>query len=102
MKDVEGFWATVQAWFDHHTTIGAVLMSAWISLVRMIYDGKRDWKSIALESTLCGSMTLALTSALDVFGVPHSSASFVGGVVGFIGVEKVRSATEKWVGRKAG
>lgn len=100
-KDVS-ILTSIALWLDQHTTFGAVIFSAWIAVLRMVYDGRHDAWKMMLEAVLCGSLTLALTSAMSVFGMEPGSASFIGGVVGFIGVDKVRSNLDRWLGRRAG
>lgn len=76
-------------------------MAGLIAYGRLIYDGatrKNKW----LEGVLCGALSLCITSTLDVVGLPVSISPFVGGVIGFVGVDKLReiaiSALRKRVG----
>ncbi|KAB7712830.1 phage holin, lambda family, partial [Plesiomonas shigelloides] len=43
-----------------------------------------------LEGALCGALSLSFVSGMKWFGIPDDAAAFVGGMVGFIGVEKLR------------
>ncbi|EAQ9896828.1 phage holin, lambda family, partial [Salmonella enterica] len=66
------FWAAVltglkNAW----PQILGALMAGLIAYGRLIYDGatrKNKW----LEGVLCGALSLCVTSALDVVGLPVS------------------------------
>ncbi len=53
-----------------------------------------------LESVLCGCITLAILSGLSLLGLPQEAAAFVGGMVGLLGVDKVRSLAEYFAGSK--
>ncbi|MNJ77440.1 Phage holin family (Lysis protein S) [compost metagenome] len=55
-----------------------------------------------LEGGLCGMVTLALVPLLEWFGLPQSMATFAGGMVGFMGVEKLRDYSDRFISRKAG
>ncbi|ECF6058570.1 phage holin, lambda family, partial [Salmonella enterica subsp. diarizonae] len=84
------FWAAVltglkNAW----PQILGASMAGLIAYGRLIYDGatrKNKW----LEGVLCGALSLCVTSALDVVGLPVSISPFVGGIIGFVGVDKLR------------
>ncbi|MNP64956.1 Phage holin family (Lysis protein S) [compost metagenome] len=41
-------------------------------------------------------------SGMDWMGVPASASGFVGGMVGFLGVETVREYAQRILGKKAG
>ena len=55
-----------------------------------------------LESLLCGAISLSLMSAMEWVGVPTSASGFIGGSVGFLGVDKMRSMHERLLAMKAG
>ncbi|TRN46799.1 phage holin, lambda family, partial [Salmonella enterica subsp. enterica] len=68
---------------------------------RLIYDGatrKNKW----LEGVLCGALSLCVTSALDVVGLPVSISPFVGGIIGFVGVDKLREIAISALKKRAG
>ena len=98
-KDL-GFWASAWTYLSTSPIVGAVLLSMGIAVLRMVYDGKRQWARLILESAMCGTLTVALWSALEVFGISDTASVFVGGLVGFMGVEKCREAAERWLGKK--
>ncbi len=56
-------------------------------------DIRRRHRKINGEGRLCGALSLCVTSALDVVGLPVSISPFVGGIVGFVGVDKLREIT---------
>ncbi|WP_217076771.1 phage holin, lambda family [Klebsiella sp. PL-2018] len=96
------FWAAVatglkSAW----PQILGASMAGLIAYGRLIYDGatrKNKW----LEGVLCGALSLCITSALDVVGLPVSISPFVGGVIGFVGVDKLREIAISALKKRAG
>ncbi len=96
------FWAAVltglkNAW----PQILGALMAGLIAYGRLIYDGatrKNKW----LEGVLCGALSLCVTSALDVVGLPVSISPFVGGIIGFVGVDKLREIAISALKKRAG
>jgi lambda family phage holin len=49
---------------------------------------------------MCGLATLTLVPLLEYLGLPQSMATFAGGLVGFIGVEKLRDLAVRFGERK--
>lgn len=47
------------------------------------------------EGSICGVLPLTIISGLEFFSLPQSMATFVGGWVGFLGVEKIRSIADR-------
>lgn len=94
-------WAMAAAWLSAHSPViyGGLLAMA-TAIVRVIYAGGtfRQW---LLEGVLCGLLSLTLSSGLGLVGLPMSAASFMGGMVGFLGVETLREVAIKVLGRKA-
>ncbi|ERN88542.1 endonuclease [Salmonella enterica subsp. enterica serovar Typhimurium str. CDC_2009K1288] len=75
-------------------------MAGLIAYGRLIYDGAR--KNKWLEGVLCGALSLCVTSALDVVGLPVSISPFVGGIIGFVGVDKLREIAISALKKRAG
>lgn len=93
-------WAAFVAWVaSHHPQLYAFGLSVAIAVVRVIY-GNGGWRQMALEGALCGLATLTLVPLLSYFGLPDSMATFVGGAVGFMGVEKLREYADRIIGKK--
>lgn len=93
-------WAIALAWIGQHAPIiYATGLSVMISALRIIYRGGTR-KAVLLESVLCGCITLAILSGLSLFGLPQEAAAFAGGMVGLLGVDKVRSLAERFAGAK--
>lgn len=95
-------WAVLAAWWAaNQASLHAVLLSVAIAVVRVIYGGGRA-RAMVLEGVLCGLATLSLIPLLEVLGLPQAMASFIGGMVGFLGVEKIREMAERFGQHKAG
>lgn len=102
MHDESKIFAAISQWFVHHqVAINAVGLSMLISVARVVYGGGRA-RQVALESVLCGLVTVALIPLLELLGLPQSMASFIGGCVGFIGVDKLREIAIRFANSRAG
>lgn len=93
-------WTALAAWWGaHQASLHAMGLSMAIAVARVIYGGGKG-KQIALEAVLCGLATLSLIPMLEWLGFPQSMASFAGGLVGFLGVEKLREIAERFADKK--
>ncbi|MCF5057488.1 phage holin, lambda family [Pseudomonas proteolytica] len=89
------FWVMALAWLSQHSPVlYAALLSAVMAGLRIIYGGGTR-RQIFVEGAICGGLTVTLISGLEFFGLPQSMATFVGGWVGFLGVEKIRSIADR-------
>lgn len=93
-------WVATNAQF---ITAGA--MAASISFARIAYEytsgaRKRSWGASVAESVLCGLFALGLVAGMELVGLPQSAATFVGAMVGFIGVDKLKAWLEAWGDKK--
>ncbi|WP_425318302.1 phage holin, lambda family [Pseudomonas nitroreducens] len=96
MPDKPETWAFVSAWLVQHAPVlYAAGLSFVMAAVRIIYGGGTRRQAL-LEGALCGGLTLTLISALEFFGLPQSLSTFVGGWVGFLGVEKIRALADRY------
>lgn len=95
-------WAALLAWLSIHApSVYAFLLSVTIAVVRVIYGGGTS-RQMVLEGIMCGLATLTLVPLLQVIGLPESMATFAGGLVGFIGVEKLRDIAIRFGEKRAG
>lgn len=95
-------WAALIAWLSIHApSVYAFLLSVTIAVVRVIYGGGTS-RQMILEGIMCGLATLTLVPLLQVIGLPESMATFAGGLVGFIGVEKLRDIAIRFGEKRAG
>ena len=74
--------------------MGAVLLSVAMAVLRIAYVGG-GWKKMVLEGLMCGAMTLTAVSALEYFSLPQSLSIAIGGALGFVGVEQVRTVATR-------
>lgn len=93
-------WALILAWLSQHAPIlYATSLSISISGLRIMYRGGTR-KAVLLECFLCGCITLAMLSGLNLIGLPEAAGAFVGGMVGLLGVDKVRALAERFAASK--
>lgn len=101
-----GMWQHIFEWLKNTLpVIYAMGVSAAMAILRIFYDdhvnGKpTSWKALILEGSLCGMITLAMASGLEIINVPQSASQFAGGMVGLIGVMKVREIASRWLSLK--
>ena len=101
MKD-PGLWAVILGWLaEHQPVIYGVVLSMGTAALRVVYGGGKRRQAL-LEAIMCGAIALTLMSGMDWMGVPASASGFVGGMVGFLGVETVREYAQRFLGKKAG
>jgi lambda family phage holin len=99
MPDKPDTWAVLTAWLHPHwSAIFAACLSGVIAALRVIYDGGKPRESI-LESLLCGTLTLAVSSTMEWLSLPPSMATFFGGIIGLAGVKSVRRLAVRRVDR---
>ena len=95
-------WVMVAAWLQMNSpSLYAFGLSVVMAVLRTVYGGG-CWRCALLEGCICGLVTLALVPLLEWFGLPQSMATFAGGWVGFLGVEKLRVVADKLVMRRVG
>lgn len=88
-------WALIVEWCPE---VKAFLMAFTLAVLRIMYDNKESrWQRIILEALLCGALAVGLSSGLRFFHLDSSLAVFFGSVIGFFGVEFVRSRAQKYV-----
>jgi len=95
-------WVSVLAWLG---TIAAALyapgLSVAIAVLRVIY-GNGGRRQMFIEGALCGLCTLSIVPLLEWLGLPSSMATFAGGAVGFLGVDKLRVYADRFLDAKVG
>lgn len=74
------------------------LATAWFRVMRS--GGTKRQR--AIEAAMCGALSLTLMSAMEWFGVPTSASGFIGGSVGFLGVEKIKEVANIVLSKKVG
>ncbi|MCX8956368.1 phage holin, lambda family [Erwinia psidii] len=74
-------------------TIFSALSALVISFFMGIYD-KKNLSEIVAGPFVCAIFTLAISGSLEHLGFPDNAVNLVGGVIGFIGVDKLRYLVE--------
>lgn len=71
--------------------IAGALLSTVIAIFRVIYD-KEETKPIRvlMEACICGGLTVSVSHAIKALGLDTNWVMFAGGVIGYIGSNKVR------------
>jgi lambda family phage holin len=66
-------------------------MAIAVSVLRVVYDrNETSFFRIALESLICGALTVTAGSALVALGYSQEWYLFCGGTIGFMGSQSVR------------
>ncbi|MBH3308973.1 phage holin, lambda family [Pseudomonas mosselii] len=95
MPDKPDTWAIALAWLSQHSPLlYAAGLSCTMAVLRITYGGGTR-RQMLVEGAICGGLTLTMISGFEFFGLPQSMAAFVGGWVGLLGVDKVRSIADR-------
>lgn len=84
---------------ENYPILYAAGLSAAIAGSRLMLGGG-SLRRIAIESVVCGLITLAASNGLALFGIPQEYAPFFGGIIGLIGAEGVRAGAKRLFDRK--
>ncbi|MGL5948250.1 MAG: phage holin, lambda family [Aeromonas sp.] len=88
------------AWFDEHwPAVYGFGLAVSIAYLRVAYAGGARRQRL-LEALLCGAISLAVMSAMGLVGIPAQASGFVGGAIGFLGVEQIRSVARSVLARR--
>lgn len=83
------------------STMQGAIMAFIIALLRIVWDGNETRPiRILLEASICGALSLCVTSIIDFFSLPASAAITIGGAIGFIGVTALRDLILRFIKRK--
>jgi lambda family phage holin len=83
------------------TPIKAALLSAGIAIVRVVYDRQETkWHRVVLEAAFCGGITFVGYYAVKAAGVDETWSVVIGGAIGSLGSETVRSLANRIINRK--
>lgn len=73
------------------STVQGAIMATTIATLRILYDAKNTKPfRIMLEALICGALALCISSLIEIFHLPSSAATTIGGAIGFIGVNTLR------------
>lgn len=79
------------------------LMAAVLAVLRIYFDKSETAKvRIALESLICGFLTLAIGSGLIALGYGPEVFLFVAGVTGFFGTQWIRKSSQAFFNKVIG
>lgn len=78
---------------DYLPTLFSALSALIIAFFMGIYD-KRNSAEIFAGPFVCAIFTLAISGSLEYLGLPDNTMNIVGGVIGLIGVDKLRYLVE--------
>lgn len=88
-------WAIVIAWLlENGSAIYGALLALAIAFLRITYHGGRGQRRL-IEALLCGLITLAVDTGVRLLGIPDDATPFIGGMVGLLGVDTLRSLAER-------
>ena len=100
MPDKPDTWAVALAWLSQHAPIlYAAGLSCVMAVLRITYGGGTG-RQMLIEGAICGGLSLTIISGLEFFGLPQTMSTFVGGWVGFLGVETIRTVADRYLGMK--
>ncbi|AVX11503.1 phage holin, lambda family [Stutzerimonas stutzeri] len=101
MHDQPETLARLAAWVqENYPIIYAAALSMGIAGGSRLMLGGGSLRRIAIESVVCGLITLAASNGLALFGIPQEYAPFFGGIIGLIGAEGVRAGAKRLFERK--
>lgn len=78
-----------------------VLMAVTIAILRVIYDQQETrFLRVVLEAALCGALALAAKFGVVAAGLNINWAVFIGGCIGYLGIQSVRAIAMKFINGK--
>lgn len=102
MKMKKMYKNTILDWLQSNwPMLYSMFMAFIIAFGRLTYDGiggRRKW----VEALFCGALTLVASSGLELFGISNNMTPFIGGVIGWLGIDKLRQLSHAVVDKKLG
>jgi lambda family phage holin len=96
----QGFWGASLKWIaENAPAIYAGLAAVGVSSMMNIKDGKPKKYTIT-SSIVCGIIGMSLSGLMTHVGLPANASALVGGIVGFIGADKLRDIATAMVNRR--
>lgn len=85
-------WLILGAYIhQNYNAIVGFTMAFFMSLLRAAFlRQKTSFRQRILDGAICGALTLSSMSLLNHLGFSEGLATFIGGMLGFIGAEKIR------------
>lgn len=80
---------------------GGVIMALVVSVLRIIYD-REETSAVRMvsEAMICGALTLAIGSGVEAAGLGNGWHLFIGGLVGALGSQFVRTIAKSIISKK--
>lgn len=83
-------------------TVLSAILAIVIAMLRVIYDKEEtSVVRMSLESVLCGALAVVAGSGVNALGLDQDWTIFIGGVIGFVGSQSIRSYADMFLKRKA-
>lgn len=89
------------SWWRGEVPVGGIIMAGAMAILRMSYFGHRR-RDIILESVLCAALAMTAYSAIDYLHIPKILTLAIGGLIGFIGVRKLRAYLSHYLDKRYG
>ncbi|MEQ7869326.1 phage holin, lambda family [Chromohalobacter salexigens] len=97
--DISSAISVVKELFKGDSLLAGILISAAISTLRVISRGGGKLE-VLIEAMLCGFLTFVSYSLMNHLGISEGLTVTVGGVIGFMGVKKIRFFLDKAISSK--
>lgn len=97
--DISSVIVVAKDLFKGDSLLTGMLVSVVISTLRVVSKGGGKLE-VLLEAMLCGCLTFVSYSLMNYLGVSDELTVTVGGVIGFMGVQKVRFFIDKAISSK--
>ncbi|WKS98491.1 phage holin, lambda family [Gallibacterium salpingitidis] len=99
-----GVWLIIWAYLQqNYNAIAGFVMAFFMSILRALFlQQKSSYRRRVLDGAICGALTLSCMSLLNFLGMPENLAVFAGGMLGFIGAEKIREFLFRFISTKVG
>lgn len=82
--------------------VWGALLAFTIAVLRIhYYSPGSTRRRVLLEAAICGCLSLTLSGSLEWLGAPQSMSVAIGGAVGFIGVNTIKTLALGWLTKKA-
>ena len=92
----------IPLWESLPASIRAAIIGSFVAMIRVMYDGRepRVFRRM-LECLLCGAISMCVTSLAQAMGASPDYSTFVGGAVGLLGADKVRTLARQAAEKRA-
>jgi len=87
---------------DINPTILSAVLAVFVAIIRVIYDREEtSFIRVLLEAILCGTLAVCAGSAITALGLNQDWTLFMGGMIGFIGSQSIRTYADLFLRRKS-